>query len=246
MNITFENKTVLVTGATRGIGKAIANEFETSKKIIITGTNRQNYEEIMQNFKQTNIEFLEVDFSNSNSTEKFIEDIEKFDKIDVCINNAGINILNEFTETKVEDYHKILDVNLKGPYLLNRLVAKKMKNNSYGRIVNICSIWSRITRAERSLYTMTKNALHGMTQTMSVELSKFNVLVNSVSPGFTITELTKRTNTEEELRQIAQNIPIKRLAEPNEIARVVAFLSSEMNTYLTGQNITVDGGYEIV
>ena len=247
MEISFKGKVVLVTGGTRGIGEAIADVFENAgAEMILTGTNVEEIEELNRKCDGKHRIYHALDLSRQDSVEGFLNSLDGYKRIDVCINNAGINILGELVDTRPSDYDKLMAVNLKGPYLLNRYCAGRMKETGWGRIVNICSIWSKITRPGRSLYTMAKNGLHGLTQTMAVELSKHNVLVNSVSPGFTLTDLTRQTNTEEELRVVSENIPAKRMALPEEIANVVVFLSSEQNSYITGQNIAVDGGYTIV
>jgi 3-oxoacyl-[acyl-carrier protein] reductase len=134
-------------------------------------------------------------------------------------------------------------INLFGPYKTLKIVGNKMINNNYGRIVNVASIWSVITRPGRSVYTTTKNAIIGITKTLSVEWASYNILVNAVSPGFTLTELTKNTNTEEQIKFLENTIPAKRMCQPIEQARIIAFLCSDLNTYMTGQNIVVDGGY---
>lgn len=244
MKLDFTSKTVLITGATRGIGKALADLFEQSgARLILTGTNSSKITLLNNEYSNSQKKYYELDFSNSLSLSSFIEITDNIDKIDVLINNAGINIIDNFVETKDRDFDKLIEINLKGPYVLSKYIANKMKSQNYGRIINICSIWSRITRPKRSLYTMTKNGLHGLTQTMAIELSKFNIMVNSLSPGFTLTDLTRETNSEEELKTISSMIPIGRMAEPNEIAKVALFLASEHNSYLTGQNIVVDGGF---
>jgi len=135
------------------------------------------------------------------------------------------------------------NINLKAPYLISREVSRTMKRNGYGRIVNITSIWSTITRPGRSLYALTKSGIVGLTRTLAVELAESNILVNAVAPGFTMTELTASTNTPEEIGKITGMIPIKRMALPEEIANLVLFLCSDLNSYLTGQNIVIDGGY---
>ena len=121
-----------------------------------------------------------------------------------------------------------------------------MLEKQWGRIINIASIWGVITKEKRSLYTSTKSALIGLTRTLAVELSASNILVNTVSPGFTETELTKTSLSQTERAALESNIPIGRFAQPNEIAQVVLFLASNSNTYLTGQNIVTDGGFTIV
>lgn len=237
MDLAFENKHVIVTGGTRGIGKAIAEEFLShGASVTITGTS--NIYEGAFNYKP-------LDLSDGGSIDKFLDWIST-QQVDVLINNAGINKVTENVETSNADFDSLINVNLKGPYILCREVSKIMKSNGYGRIVNISSIWSTITRPKRSLYSTTKSGLVGLTKTLAVELARFNVLVNCVAPGFTMTELTKNTNTEEELENLAKAIPIERLADPTEIANLVLFLASAKNTYLTGQNIIIDGGYTIV
>lgn len=245
--MNFQDQTVIVTGATRGIGKAIADLFsEAGARLILTGTKQEVVDKLNKDQINENIKYFPVNFNERNSVDCFFSELGKYPKLDVCINNAGINILDDFIDTKEEDFDKLVNTNLKGPYLLSRYVSRRMKAQNYGRIINIASIWSEITRPKRSLYTTTKNALYGLTKTMAIELAQFNVIVNSVSPGFTLTELTQATNTLEEIEQISNAIPIKRMADPVELARVVIFLSSKMNTYIVGQNIIVDGGYSNV
>jgi 3-oxoacyl-[acyl-carrier protein] reductase len=121
-----------------------------------------------------------------------------------------------------------------------------MKKMNYGRIVNIASIWSIITKPGRAVYAATKSGLVGMTRAVAVDLAPYGILVNAVSPGFVNTELTKNTLSPEECESLSSQVPMGRFAEPEEIARTVLFLSSDWNTYLTGQNLVVDGGYACV
>mgnify|MGYP001334126507 CR=1 FL=1 len=242
----FNNKIVLITGATRGIGEKCAQLFENEgAQLILTGTNPDDIKRLNKKFSNSNREYFCLNLNLDSSINEFISRIDKY-SIDVLINNAGINILDKFVDVKENDYFSMLQVNLNGAFKLGQFCAKKMINSKYGRIINICSIWSKITRSKRSVYTITKNALHGMTQTMAVELGPDNILVNSVSPGFTLTELTKNTNTKEEISLIEQKIPMKRMANPEEIGNLILFLSSQKNSYITGQNIVIDGGYTIV
>lgn len=245
-NITIDlaGKTALITGATRGIGKAIAEKlFEAGAAVLLTGTKAEEIDSLNAENNEEQIEYLHADFSSEDSTNIFLSQIESINAIDILINNAGINIIDINTETSTEDFNLISEINLKAPYLLCREVSKKMKQQGYGRIVNITSIWSFITRPGRSIYTTTKWGLVGLTKALSVELAEHDILVNAVGPGFTLTELTTSTNSPEELEKISNMIPIGRMAMPEEIANVVLFLSSNLNTYLTGQNIIIDGGY---
>ena len=250
MKIDFSNKTALVTGATRGIGKSVADcLYDAGANLILTGTKAEDIEKLNQeNIKngKHNIQFLQADFSDAASTEIFINKLDDVEQIDICINNAGINIISDFTDTNFQDFIKLHDINFNAPFKILKSIGPKMITNRYGRIVNIASIWSVVTRHGRAMYTSSKNALVGLTKTLAVEWASQNIMVNAVSPGFTLTELTKTTNTAEQLVAIENMIPAKRMAEPVEMARVIAFLCSDLNTYLTGQNITIDGGYTIV
>ena len=118
-----------------------------------------------------------------------------------------------------------------------------MKTQRYGRIVNIGSIWASVSKGGRCVYSATKNGIHGVTNTLAVELAPYNILVNTVCPGFTLTELTRKNNTPEHVEEISRDIPMGRMAEPEEIAEIIYFMASESNTYLTGQKIVVDGGF---
>ena len=242
MNYDFSNKTVLITGATRGIGKELANQLDSmSADLILTGTNNDEIERL--NSLYSNRKYFVLDLESEDSINLFFSEIDKINKIDLCINNAGINIVEDFIDSKTENYDKILDINLKGPYLINKFIAKKMVLNNFGKIINVASIWSIKSKVGRSIYSISKNAIHGMTKSMAIELSKYNILVNTVSPGFTKTDLTMSTNSINEIKAIEDSIPLKRLAEPKEIAKAVIFLLSDKNTYISGQNIVVDGGF---
>lgn len=243
--IDLSGKVALITGGTRGIGKAIADRFlEAGASIILTGTKAAEVEKLnAENIRPEKISYLQVDFTNPDSVAAFLIKIQEIGRIDILVNNAGINKIALNTDTSTDDFDLLNDVNVKGPYLLCREVSKLMKNSGYGRIVNVTSIWSTITRPGRSIYTTNKHAIAGLTKTLAIELAAHNIMVNAVGPGFTLTELTATTNTPEELKKITDIIPIKRMAQPVEIANLILFLSSDLNSYLTGQNLIIDGGY---
>jgi 3-oxoacyl-[acyl-carrier protein] reductase len=245
VTIDLKGRVALITGGTRGIGKAIADRFlEAGASIILTGTKMAEIEKLnAANGNPERVSYLQVDFTDQVSVNDFIAEISKRPRIDILVNNAGINKIALNTETSTEDFDLLNDVNVKGPYITCREVSKIMKKQGYGRIVNVTSIWSAITRPGRSIYTTTKFAVAGLTKTLAIELAADNIMVNAVAPGFTLTELTATTNTAEEIKKITNIIPIKRMAQPVEIANTVLFLCSELNSYMTGQNIIVDGGY---
>lgn len=244
MLLTAANpQVVLVTGATRGIGSAIARQFqEHGAELLLTGTNADEIQRLNA-AKPVGVRYLQVDFSGHASTEEFCKTIEALPRLDVCVNNAGINIIRPFGDVTAADFDRLNAIDYRAPYLVGQAAAKVMKRAGRGWIVNIASIWSVITKPQRTLYTAAKSGLAGLTRAMAVELGGHGILVNSVSPGFVETDLTRQSLSDAERGSLSRQVPLGRMAQPEEIARVVTFLASEQNTYLTGQNIIVDGGF---
>lgn len=219
----MKGRVALVTGASRGIGKAIAEAFMAEGAVLLTPSH------------------AELDLSSDASVGKYLAGLGK--KVDILVNNAGINPLGSAEDYTDEDLAAVLQVNLKAPMRLIRGFLPGMRERGYGRIVNISSVWSLVSKPKRFAYSTAKAAINGMTRAAAVECAQHGVLVNAIAPGFVNTELTRKNNTEAEIRGIAQGIPVKRLAEPAEIAAVAVFLASSRNTYITGQTIAADGGY---
>jgi 3-oxoacyl-[acyl-carrier protein] reductase len=250
MKASFDlsGRTVLVTGGTRGIGAAIGAEFEAAgaASVILTGTSVDTIEDLNDQAAtagRSTVSYVQVDFADEGSTERFLDFVRGIARIDVCINNAGVNRIVPVDAIDTETYDWLWRVNTRSAVLLTAAVAPTMKRQGCGRIVNIASIWATVAKAGRAMYSSSKFALLGLTKTAAVELAPFGVLVNAVSPGFTRTELTASTLSEFEMGQLAAAVPAGRFAEPREIAKVVLFLASDLNSYITGQNIIVDGGY---
>jgi len=245
MQFNFENKTVIITGATRGIGESIAQKFnELNATLILTGTDHEVIKNLSaSNSDNENIRYIVLDYLKPDTVKNFFQYIRNLNKIDICINNAGINRINYVHETSVSDWDDINNVNLRGPFLLLREVSTIMKRQRSGKIINISSIFGHITREKRIAYTTSKAGLIGLTKTAAIELAPYNVLVNSISPGFIETELTKNILSEKEIEDLALQIPMKRFGQAEEIANAILFFASEYNTYITGQNLFIDGGF---
>jgi 3-oxoacyl-[acyl-carrier protein] reductase len=246
MKFDFSEKTILVTGATRGIGKQIADDlFELGAKLILTGTNKTEISLLNSHAKKNNLNkvFFAVNFNNDNQTKNFIKSILKFPRIDGLVNNAGINKLNSIDKVNDNDWSDMISVNLTAPFKILSALSNKMIKNKYGRVVNISSIFGVVSKEKRSVYSATKFGIHGITVGASNDLSKHNILVNTVSPGFVLTDLTKKNLSKKEMIDIKNQIPAKRLAETKDISSVIVFLLSNLNSYVTGQNIVIDGGF---
>ena len=213
----------LITGSSRGIGKAFVNKFEVNGYKLLTPSRN------------------EMNLNDNSSIESYCKKIEV--DIDVIINCAGVNTIATLNELDDAALNSMIQINLLAPLKIIQCLNDKMGKKRLGHIINISSIWSFISKEGRSGYSATKAGINGMTRTLALEFAPKNILINSVAPGYVNTELTKQNNTPEDIANIASLIPLQRLAEPEEIANLVYFLSSDMNTYITGQTIIIDGGY---
>jgi NAD(P)-dependent dehydrogenase (short-subunit alcohol dehydrogenase family) len=229
----------LVTGGTRGIGKSISQVLlREGYEVMITGTS-------IDLSDNNAFRCFEVDFKNKHSTEKFLQEAKSFQP-EILINNAGINIIDNFTDIKEQDFDNVMRVNLKIPFLISQLVIPGMKENNFGRIVNIGSIFSSVSKERRASYSVSKFGLVGLTKALSAELSEFNILANCVSPGVIETRLTKEILGIKGISEMKKKIPQGRLGSVEEVAELVFWLASKNNSYITGQNILIDGGYTVV
>ena len=181
----------------------------------------------------------ELELSDLAAVERFAVDLD----VDVLINNAAENVPARIEDMAIPDWKRIVDIALTAPFILTRGVMPGMRARGWGRIVNIGSAFSVVSHEGRAAYSAAKSGLLGLTRTAAIEGAPDNILVNAVAPGFVRTALTEQNNTPERIAEICTTIPIGRLAEPDEVAGLVAFLAGEANTYVTGQLISIDGGF---
>ena len=215
---------VLITGGARGIGKAIADEM------------------VQRGFEVIGPQRAELDLADVASIEAYVTRNADL-AVDVLINNAGINVLNDVEQIVATDWAAMLQVNLTAPLRLMQAFVPGMRARCWGRVLNISSIFSVVTKERRAAYSTTKAGLNGLTRTAATEFGPDNVLVNALCPGYVETALTHQNNSPADIERICASIPLGRLAKPEELARYAGFLCSEENTYLTGQAIVVDGGF---
>jgi len=183
-----------------------------------------------------------VDFTDRVATEKFAGEVANWG-VDILINNAGINKISPFDQLDSDDFDKIQSVNVRAPFLLCRAVIPSMKRKKWGRIVNISSVLGKISKEYRGSYSTSKFALDGMTSALAAEVARYGILANCVAPGFIDTQLTRTVLGEKGMAEMTSKIPIGRLGRPEEIATFIVWLASPDNTYISGQNIAIDGGF---
>jgi NAD(P)-dependent dehydrogenase (short-subunit alcohol dehydrogenase family) len=217
------SRSVLVTGASRGIGAAIAAEYRHHGWKVVAPSRS------------------ECDLRSPKSVMAWIKDCRV--KFDAVVNNAGENHVCLIEDMKLESWDGTLAINLTTPMLLARAFACHMRNQKWGRLVNIASIFSHVSRGGRSSYAASKAGLIGFTRTAAIEWGPDNVLVNAICPGYIETDLTRANNSAEQLAALAQALPLRRLGRPEEVARAAFFLGSDENSFITGQSILVDGGF---
>ena len=213
---------VLVTGGSRGIGRAICTRFAQAGYEVLRPTRS------------------ELELADPRAVREYAGSLAG---VDVLVNNAAENVPNPIERFDFRDFERAVAVNQTAPFLLMSSIGARMAERGEGRIVNVSSVYSKVSRAGRSTYSTTKAALNGATRAFAVELGPRGVLVNAVCPGFVDTDLTRQNNTPSELAELCAQVPLGRLALPAEVAELVYFLGSNLNTYITGQIIAIDGGF---
>lgn len=243
----MKNKTVLVTGSARGIGAAIIKEFASKGYNVVINYNTSEDDAYMlqEEIKEYNVKSLVIkcDISNEHEVEKMIESIEdELGGVDILVNNAALDIDDFFYKKDIENFKRILEVNLIGAFIVSRAVSKSMINNKWGRIINITSTNGINTYYPLCLeYDASKAGLISLTHNLAVELSPY-VTVNAIAPGFIGTENELDYMDEEFIKQEEEKILVKRMGKPCEVAKLVSFLASDDASYINNSVIRIDGG----
>jgi 3-oxoacyl-[acyl-carrier protein] reductase len=246
----LNNKTAIVTGSRRGIGRAIALALaKEGANVTVSDISREDCQEVVAEIEKMGRKGLAVkcDVTSTPDVEGLVKKtVDKFGKLDILVNNAGIISYKPFLELTDEDWDKILGVNLKGQFLCARAAAKEMIKNKWGRIVNIASISSGgcgIAFPLIAHYTASKGGVMALTEALALELTPRGINVNAICPGAIDTDMTKGAKESGQLEPLLLRIPKGRLGKPEEIANLAVFLASEEASYITGAAIVVDGGW---
>ena len=241
MNDLKENN-IIVTGATGGIGNSIIKKlYDAGANILATGTKNEKLEELKRKFQ--NIQILKFDISQIDNLENFIEDATKQlgGKIDCVVNNAGITQDNLAIRMSIEEWQKVIDVNLTSTFLISKFAIKKMLKNKKGKIINITSVVGHTGNLGQTNYTASKAGIVAMSKSLAIEYAKKNININCISPGFIKTAMTNKID-EKFKEVIISKIPSARLGEPEDVANAVIFLASPQSDYINGETLHVNGG----
>ncbi len=240
--INLEKKNIIVTGASGGIGNAIIKKLdEAGANILASGTRIEKLEELKTNFE--GIKILKFDISQSDKIEEFIENAtnELGGSLDGIVNNAGITQDNLAIRMSLEEWQKVININLTSTFLMSKFAIKKMLKNKSGKIVNITSVVGHTGNLGQANYTASKAGIVAMSKSLAIEYAKKNININCISPGFIKTAMTDKID--DKFKEfIISKIPSARLGEPDDIANAVLFLSSEQSNYINGETLHVNGG----
>ena len=238
----LKNKNIIVTGATGGIGNSIIEKLDQyGANILASGTKVEKLENLKSKFK--NVEILGFDISQNEKIENFIENASSKlgGKLDCLVNNAGITNDNLAIRMSLEEWKKVIDINLTSTFLMSKFAIKKMLKNKLGKIINITSVVGHTGNVGQANYTASKAGIIAMSKSLAIEYAKKNINVNCISPGFIKTEMTK--NLDDKFKEaIVSKIPSARLGEPEDIANAVIFLASNHSDYINGETLHVNGG----
>jgi len=240
--INLKNLNIILTGATGVIGNSILDKLiSAGSNVLATGTNEQKLKIIEDKYKDLNV--LKFDVTNHDKIEKFVEDCNKLflGKIDVLINNAGITQDNLSIRMKDEEWKKVIDINLTSTFLITKNVIKKMLKSKNGKIINVTSIVGHTGNIGQANYSASKAGIIAMSKSLALEYGKKNITVNCVSPGFIVSDMTAKIS-DEHTNLMKSRISLNKFGNPEDVANSIAFLSSNLSNYITGETIHVNGG----
>ena len=237
----LENKNIIVTGASGGIGNSIVEKLnECGANVLASGTRLEKLEELKNKFNK--IKILKFDISQSDKIEEFIDNAaNELGGLDCIVNNAGITQDNLAIRMSIDEWKKVIDINLTSAFLMSKFAIKKMLKNKKGKIINITSVVGHTGNLGQANYTASKAGLVAMSKSLAIEYAKKNINVNCISPGFIKTAMTDKID-EKFKEVIVSKIPSARLGEPEDIANAVLFLASENSNYINGETLHVNGG----
>ena len=239
----ISNKIAIVTGGAKGIGKEIVKKLAINGYTVILDYNKSEKEAKIIEKEFKNIYAIKADVSNYEEVKKLVEfTINKFKKIDLLVNNAGIDLVSTINDTSIEDFDKILKNNLYSAFYTSKEISRYMIREKEGNIVNISSIWGIIGASCEMAYSVSKAGLDCMTKSLAKELGPSNIRVNSIAPGIIDTDMNNFLSLEEK-NNIISEIPLQKIGQPSDVADTVLFLTN--NSYITGQVIQVNGGWNI-
>jgi len=244
----LKNKIAIVTGSKRGIGKSIALELaKEGAKIVISDIDLKECQDVCDEIKKMGLDAIAVkcDVSKKGDVDAMVEKtIQKFQKIDIIVNNAGVVLMKPFLEMTEKDWDFILDINLKGVFLCTNAVAKQMIKQKSGKIISITSIAGEVGFMNTSAYCASKAGIINLTRELALELCPYNINVNAVAPGVIATNMTEDMLKDKKTKEgLLANIPLGRVGKPEEIGKAVIFLASDDSNYVTGHTLVVDGGW---
>ena len=245
MKCGMKDKTVIITGGTSGIGRALVNGFINNQWNVISTyhSNKDESNLLLKNNPESSLSFYQLDLCSTDSVLNFIELVlNKYPKIDALINNAAIAQEKNFLKISPQDWDKVLNANLLAPFLLCQKTIEHMLNHGYGRIVNISSIGGQWGGKNQAHYAASKAGLINLTKSISNLFSKEGILTNCISPGLVMTPMIEKELRNPESLQKIEGIPIGRIAQPDEIIELALYLASSKNSYVTGQIINFNGG----
>ena len=238
----LKKNNIIVTGATGGIGNSIIKKlYDAGANILATGTKNEKLEELKKKFQ--NIQTLKFDISQTDNLENFIEDATKQlgGKLDCIVNNAGITQDNLAIRMSIDEWKKVIDINLTSTFLISKFAIKKMLKNKKGKIINITSVVGHTGNLGQTNYTASKAGIVAMSKSLAIEYAKKNININCISPGFIKTAMTDKID-EKFKEVIISKIPSARLGEPEDVANAVIFLASSQSDYINGETLHVNGG----